>query len=175
HRLLALGVPAKDVRHRARPNSAAGRRGAVGAPMRRRARRPIEAPDSAAPNRSGDGAPASPHRRLGSRSYAGGAASSRRPSAITPASTSQPASTASPPAKPSVCSFTSPTRKGPRKPPRFPTELTSAIAPAAALPLAKVAERAQNGPSALHIPNAPSESASSDTTGDITLPLTTSP
>src|SRR5205814_1512047 len=38
--------------------------GAVGAPMRRRARRPIEAPHSAAPNRSGDGAPASPHRRL---------------------------------------------------------------------------------------------------------------
>src|SRR2546422_5316672 len=34
--------------------------------MRRRARRPIEAPDSAAPNRSGEGAPASPHRRLGS-------------------------------------------------------------------------------------------------------------
>src|SRR5437867_7577695 len=42
--------------------------GAVGAPMRRRERRPIEAPGSAAPNRSGDGAPASPHRRLGSRS-----------------------------------------------------------------------------------------------------------
>src|SRR5439155_263691 len=42
--------------------------GAVGAPMRRRARPPIEAPDSAAPNRSGDGAPASPHRRLGSHS-----------------------------------------------------------------------------------------------------------
>src|SRR5882724_3625278 len=34
--------------------------GAVGAPMRRRARRPIEAPGRAAPNRSGDGAPASP-------------------------------------------------------------------------------------------------------------------
>src|SRR5437016_5713382 len=40
--------------------------GAVGAPMRRRARRAIEAPGSAAPNRSGGGAPASPHRRLGS-------------------------------------------------------------------------------------------------------------
>src|SRR2546426_6660602 len=39
--------------------------GAVAAPMRRRGRRPIEAPGSAAPNRSGDGAPASPHRRLG--------------------------------------------------------------------------------------------------------------
>src|SRR5438128_6611495 len=34
--------------------------------MRRRGRRPMEAPGSAAPNRSGDGAPASPHRRLGS-------------------------------------------------------------------------------------------------------------
>src|SRR6266446_8366383 len=33
--------------------------------MRRRARRPIEASHSAAPNRSGDGAPASPLRRLG--------------------------------------------------------------------------------------------------------------
>src|SRR5207245_4447749 len=42
-------------------------------------------------------------------------------------------------------------------------------------PLAKVAERAQNGPSALHIPSAPSESASSDTEGDVTLPLTNSP
>src|SRR6266850_1682249 len=42
--------------------------GAVAAPMRRRGRRPIEAPGSAAPNRSGDGAPASPHRRLGSNS-----------------------------------------------------------------------------------------------------------
>src|SRR5439155_19411759 len=42
--------------------------GALGAPMRRRPRRPIEAPGSAAPNRSGEGAPASPHRRLGSRS-----------------------------------------------------------------------------------------------------------
>ena len=37
--------------------------------MRRRVRPPIEAPHSAAPNRSGDGAPASPHHRLGSRSY----------------------------------------------------------------------------------------------------------
>src|SRR5437899_4066944 len=34
--------------------------------MRRRTWRPIEAPDPAAPNRSGEGAPASPHRRLGS-------------------------------------------------------------------------------------------------------------
>src|SRR5205823_6803010 len=40
--------------------------GALGAPMRRRPRRPIEAPGSAAPNRSGEGAPASPHRRPGS-------------------------------------------------------------------------------------------------------------
>src|SRR5207244_4244652 len=39
--------------------------GVLGAPMRRRARRPIEAPDSAAPNRSGEGAPASPHHRRG--------------------------------------------------------------------------------------------------------------
>jgi len=31
--------------------------------MRRRGRRPIEAPHSAAPNRSGDGAPAPPHGR----------------------------------------------------------------------------------------------------------------
>ena len=36
--------------------------------MRRRQHRPIEASGSAAPNRSGDGAPASPHRSLGSRS-----------------------------------------------------------------------------------------------------------
>src|SRR5438094_5661831 len=43
--------------------------GALGAPMRRRPRRPIEAPDSSAPNRSGEGAPASPHRRLGSCSW----------------------------------------------------------------------------------------------------------
>src|SRR5213593_2195479 len=39
--------------------------GALGAPMRRRGRRPMEAPGSAAPNRSGDGTPASPHCRLG--------------------------------------------------------------------------------------------------------------
>src|SRR5206468_4871746 len=45
--------------------------------LRRRGRRPMEAPGSAAPNRSGDGAPASPHRRLGSRSYLG-----RRPSLL---------------------------------------------------------------------------------------------
>src|SRR5205823_7697706 len=68
HRLLDRRVPANDVPYARGPKSAAGRRGAVAAPMRRRGRRPIEAPRSAAPNRSGDGAPASPHRRLGSHS-----------------------------------------------------------------------------------------------------------
>src|SRR5207249_9853457 len=61
HRLHALGVSAKDVTARARGRIAQrGGGGAVGAPMRRRGRRPIEAPGSAAPNRSGDGAPRLP-------------------------------------------------------------------------------------------------------------------
>src|SRR5207249_6498492 len=46
--------------------------GAVAAPMRRRGRRPIEAPGSAAPNRSGDGAPASPHAVSGHAPRLGG-------------------------------------------------------------------------------------------------------
>src|SRR5438093_12430459 len=40
--------------------------------MRRRVRRSIEAPDSSAPNRSGEGAPASPHPSLGSCSSPAG-------------------------------------------------------------------------------------------------------
>src|SRR6266851_1814463 len=57
----------KTCRTRAGQIAQRGGGGAVAAPMRRRGRRPIEAPGSAAPNRSGDGAPASPHRRLGSQ------------------------------------------------------------------------------------------------------------
>src|SRR5436190_21780397 len=55
----------KTCRTRAGRIAQRGGGGAVAAPMRRRGRRPIEAPGSAAPNRSGDGAPASPHCRLG--------------------------------------------------------------------------------------------------------------
>jgi len=53
---------------RARPNSAAGRWGRRRSAYEAPRAAAIEAPLSAAPNRSGDGAPASPHRRLGSRS-----------------------------------------------------------------------------------------------------------
>src|SRR5207244_1142127 len=69
---------AADARGRSR---AAGARGGIaqrggggvlGAPMRRRVRRSIEAPDSSAPNRSGEGAPASPHPSLGSCSSPAG-------------------------------------------------------------------------------------------------------
>src|SRR5207249_2398647 len=49
----------KTCRTRAGRIARRGGGGAVAAPMRRRGRRPIEAPGSAAPNRSGDGAPAS--------------------------------------------------------------------------------------------------------------------
>src|SRR5213080_2288140 len=53
HRLHALGASAKDVTARARGRIAQrGGGGAVGAPMRRRGRRPMEAPGSAAPNRA---------------------------------------------------------------------------------------------------------------------------
>jgi len=45
-----------------------------------------------------------------------------------------------------VLSFTAPTRVGPTNPPRLPTELISAISPAAAVPLKNVVERAQKGP-----------------------------
>src|SRR5206468_10826926 len=67
----------KTCRTRAGRIAQRGGGGAVAAPMRRRGRRPIEAPGSAAPNRSGDGAPASPHRRsrvtlLTDRAAAGG-------------------------------------------------------------------------------------------------------
>jgi hypothetical protein len=45
-----------------------------------------------------------------------------------------------------VLSFTTPTRVGPKNPPRLPAELMSAIPPAAAVPLKKVVESAQKGP-----------------------------
>ena len=44
-----------------------------------------------------------------------------------------------------VLSYTTPTRVGPTNPPRFPTELISAMPPAAAVPLKNVVERAQKG------------------------------
>src|SRR5207245_7989306 len=50
----------KTCRTRAGRIARRGGGGAVAAPMRRRGRRPIEAPGSAAPNRSGDGAPRLP-------------------------------------------------------------------------------------------------------------------
>src|SRR5439155_4196788 len=49
-----------------------GSGGAVGAPMRRRTGRSLPDPCPAAPNRSGDGAPAPVHGRLGSRSWSNG-------------------------------------------------------------------------------------------------------
>src|SRR6266436_6069411 len=62
----------KTCRTRAGRIAQRGGGGAVAAPMRRRGRRPIEAPGSAAPNRSGDGAPASPHAVSGHAPRLGG-------------------------------------------------------------------------------------------------------
>src|SRR5207249_1811908 len=72
-RLRALGVAAAS---HGRPRAANrrsvtaqhGSGGAVGAPMRRRTGRSLPDPCPAAPNRSGDGAPAPVHGSLGSRS-----------------------------------------------------------------------------------------------------------
>src|SRR5258706_5575716 len=52
---------------------------------------------------------------------------------------------------------------GPAKPPRFPTELMRAIAPAAAVPLKNAVDRPQNGATALHRPETASASAASET------------
>src|SRR5208282_2286289 len=71
-----------------------------------------------------------------------------------------------PPAKLCVACRTVPTTYGPAKPPRFPIELTSAIAPAAAVPLRNSGGIAQNGPKVPQIPAAAIESAPSDRTGD---------
>lgn len=55
--------------------------------------------------------------------------------------------TASPPWKLWVSSSVQPTIDGPRKPPRLPTELISAMPPAAAVLVRKIGGSPQNGPS----------------------------
>jgi len=72
-RLLALGVAGGLVRRPRAVNPRFvtvqhGSGGAVGAPMRRRTGRSLPDPCPAAPNRSGDGAPAPVHGSLGLRS-----------------------------------------------------------------------------------------------------------
>src|SRR5207244_1262542 len=79
-RLRAFGRSAGLARPRAArggspPSGTAhhGSGGAVGAPMRRRTGQSLPDPWPAAPNRSGDGAPAPVHGRLGSGSWGRGA------------------------------------------------------------------------------------------------------
>src|SRR5439155_24216441 len=68
--LSSLEVPRRDEVHDEWSVTAQhGSGGAVGAPMRRRTGRSLPDPCPAAPNRSGDGAPAPVHGSLGTRSY----------------------------------------------------------------------------------------------------------
>src|SRR5687768_13699277 len=60
-------------------------------------------------------------------------------------------------------SLNHPMMYGPANPPRLPTELMRAIAPAAAVPLKKAVDKPQNGATALHRPETASASAASAT------------
>src|SRR2546425_1713119 len=60
---------------------------------------------------------------------------------------------------------TTPTRYGPRNPPRFPIELIKAIPAAAPVPVRKSDDIAQNGPIVPQIPAAANESAASSPRG----------
>src|SRR5271170_4754595 len=95
--------------------------------------------------------------------------------ASTPPATRDAAIRSIPPAKLCVACLTIPTRYGPAKPPRFPIELTSAIEPAAAVPLRNSGGIAQNGPKVPQIPTAAIESAPNDSAGDRVIEASTSP
>ena len=69
------------------------------------------------------------------------------------------------PVKLPVASWTRPMRYGPTNPPRFPSELINAIAPAAAVPLKNAVGSDQKTGSALKMPAAATERAIKPRTG----------
>src|SRR5262249_12762101 len=85
------------------------------------------------------------------------------------------ANTTSPHVKLFVRVRTQPIRLGPTKPPRFPTELMSAIPAAAPVPANDSEDIAQNGPRVPHMPAAARESAASSSTGLVVRPAPINP